>query len=301
MSWGIALFAILCAALVVAISAVERRRTAKELNRLLNLERESHARTSAQNEALRALDQVKDDFVASVSHEFRTPLTSINGFLELLLDDQAVPFTEQQQRFLSNISRSTQRLTRLVDDLLFTARSDAGGASLTIFSELDLADLVSEVGEVARPDAETKGIELTVESEADLWVAADPIRMSQLLDNLVSNAVKFTPDGGSVAIGATRSTEEVIITVTDNGIGIPRDEQPHLFERFFRSRIAIEQAIGGTGLGLAITKSIADDHGASITVDSELGEGTSFRLAVPLHMQTSRIRQAAHAAETQND
>jgi PAS domain S-box-containing protein len=234
-----------------------------------------------QNERLRELDRLKDEFVALVSHELRTPLTSIRGYLELVLDGEAGDLTDDQRQFLGVVERNAHRLLALVGDLLFLAQVDAGKLSLEM-GAVDLASIAAETVETARPLAEEKGVTLTLASSPLPLLAGDRIRLAQLLDNLVSNGIKFTPSGGRVDVRVRGEQATAVVEVRDTGMGIPADEQEHLFDRFFRTSKATEQAIPGTGLGLAISKAIVHAHGGQIAVASDESQGTSFRVALPI-------------------
>ena len=231
-----------------------------------------------QNERLREADRLKDEFVALISHDLRTPLTSIMGYLELVLDDDNL--TEEQRGFLNVADRSADRLLRLVNDLLFVARFEAGELELRP-TELDLAAVVRQSVEESGPRAAAGGVELTCEAGAVSAVQADKGRMFQLVENLVSNAIKFTPEGGEVRVSVTPVNGVVRLEVADTGIGIASGEQERLFERFFRASTASEHQIPGTGLGLYITRAIVEAHGGSIAVRSDPGEGTSFCVELP--------------------
>jgi len=237
----------------------------------------------AQNEQLLEADRLKDEFVALISHDLRTPLTSIMGYLELILDDDNL--TEEQRGFLSVADRNADRLLRLVNDLLFVARFEAGQLELHP-TELDLAAVVRQSVEEAEPRATAGGIQLTCDAGAVSAVQADKGRMFQLVDNLVSNAIKFTPAGGDVRVSVTPVNGVVRLEVADTGIGIEPQEQQRLFERFFRASTASEHQIPGTGLGLYITRAIVEAHGGSIAVRSDLGEGTSFSVELPARSTT---------------
>ena len=281
---------------VVGISAIgqdvtERVRAAAGRERLLEGEQEARAIAeaaqrdlSAQNERLRELDRLKDEFIALVSHELRTPLTSIRGYTELLLDGEAGDLTDDQRRFLGVVERNSHRLLHLVGDLLFLAQVEAGKLVLDV-GAVDLGAVASESVETARPQAEAKEITLTLATGPVPLAAGDRARIAQLLDNLVSNAIKFTPEGGRVDVRVRALDDRAILEVRDSGMGIPADEQEFLFERFFRTAAATEQAVQGTGLGLAISKAIVEAHSGRITVASKQGAGTTFRVALPLSSQ----------------
>jgi PAS domain S-box-containing protein len=290
----------------VGVSAIgqdvtERVRAAADRERLLVVEQEARAIAeaaqrdlSAQNERLRELDRLKDEFIALVSHELRTPLTSIRGYTELLLDGEAGNLTDEQRQFLGVVERNSHRLLHLVGDLLFLAQVEAGKLVLDV-GALDLGAVASESVETARPQAEAKGITLTLATGPVPLIAGDRARMAQLLDNLVSNAIKFTPQGGRVDVRVRSLQDQAVLEVRDSGMGIPVDEQEFLFERFFRTSNATEHAIQGTGLGLAISKAIVEAHSGRITVTSEEGAGTTFQVALPLQRQ-AEVRERTEVA-----
>jgi len=234
-----------------------------------------------QNAQLKELDALKDEFVGLVSHELRTPLTSISGYVELLDDPETGPLNGDQREFLAIIDRNAGRLRTLVDDLLFVARLEAGRLDLRL-ADVDLAELVSHAVDSARPRAARRGVALRVDATRPAVVRGDADRLAQLLDNLVSNALKFTLRDGSVEARLDLQDGHARIRVADSGIGIAEDELGHLFERFYRASTAINQQVPGTGLGLYICKAIAEAHGGSIEVESEVDGGTTFQVELPL-------------------
>ena len=225
------------------------------------------------------LDRLKDEFVALVSHELRTPLTSIRGYVELMREDDELS-TAERSHFLETIDRNAHRLQRVVGDLLFCAQVEAGTLSLEQ-GVVDVNGVVADSVDAARPAADSKPIALAVALGESPQIEGDRARLSQVLDNLVSNAVKFTPAGGTVSVATRRVGGDVEITVADTGMGIPAHELPRLFQRFFRTERATARAVPGTGLGLAIAKSIVEGHGGHITVESEADAGTTFRVVLP--------------------
>jgi two-component system sensor histidine kinase/response regulator len=231
--------------------------------------------------AQRELDRLKDDFVATVSHELRTPLTSMMGFLEMIREGEAGELNEEQQRFLAIVYRSSERLQRLVGDLLFVARLDANGLQLQ-FGDAQLDEIVRDAVESSGALARSREVSLVAEVDPVPPVSGDKERLTQLVGNLISNALKFTPAGGSVVARAFVEGGHAVVEISDTGIGIPANEQGRLFQRFFRSSTATEQAIPGTGLGLVISRAIAEAHGGTIEVTSQPGEGTTFRVELPL-------------------
>ena len=242
---------------------------------------EMHRQLAVQNVQLLEADRLKDEFVALISHDVRTPLTSIIGYVELALDkDVEPPLDEERRSYLDVVSRSSDRLMRIVDDLLFVARLQAGRLVLEPL-QLDLAEVALQAVEEARPRAERKGLALSFSGDGQVPVEADRGRIFQLLDNLISNAIKFTPEGGRVDVRALPTPGGAMLEVSDTGIGLPPAELELVFERFFRSSQAVSSQIPGTGLGLFITKAIAEAHGGHISVSSREGAGTTFRIEMP--------------------
>jgi signal transduction histidine kinase len=269
------------AGLMVQRLAGEAQRRAELLQRqAASLERAS-ARLADQNERLLEVDRMKDEFIALVSHELRTPLTSISGYLEMALDGDEEPIPPALHKHLSIAQRNVERLTTLVNQLLFLVRADSHPLELER-RPLDLAQIAEDVAETAQPAVKAKGILFDVDLAPLPPVIADPTELLRLVDNLVSNAVKFTPPGGRVRLTARREGRTAVVQVADTGIGIPAHELSDLFQRFFRASSATDNAIPGTGLGLAISRLIAEAHDTTIDVQSTLGEGTTFRFALPL-------------------
>jgi len=245
----------------------------------------------------RATERMKDQFVSLISHELRTPLSSILGYLELVLDDEEGTLSDEQRQFLGTVERNAHRLQRLVGDLLFTAQVEAGRFTLQP-GDVDLIGIVRAAEETARVTAAAGGVTLVLDvPEDELVVPGDAVRLGQACDNLVSNAVKFTPSGGTVTLSlragwrlpdGTFSDGEVLgaepvarLAVRDTGVGIPAGEQGELFTRFFRASTARRNAVPGVGLGLTITKAITTAHSGSLDVVSSEGRGTTFTLTLP--------------------
>jgi two-component system phosphate regulon sensor histidine kinase PhoR len=229
----------------------------------------------------RRLEQVRRDFVANVSHELKTPVTSIKGYAETLLDG-ALEDPEAARRFVQVIAGQAERLQRIIEDLLALAAleeaADGGAVELT---ETDLCDIVAVALEVCAGKAEEKGIELRRRCSERCLVAVNPPLLEQALVNLVDNAVKYSPEGTAVEVAVESDESEVRIAVRDEGPGIPREHLPRLFERFYRVDKARSRDLGGTGLGLAIVKHIAQAHGGRVSVTSTLGEGSTFTVHLP--------------------
>jgi signal transduction histidine kinase len=227
---------------------------------------------------MRALT-VKDQFVASVSHELRTPLTSIVGYVQLLQEREDLPPDVLTQ--LDVVGRNAHRLHRLVADLLHTAQADQGGVSV-VRAPTDLAGLVRDCLAAAEPAAARNGLVLELEAPERLVVPVDAERLGQVVDNLVSNAVKYSRPGGRVQVVLGVDGDRVELRVRDQGIGIAAADRDRLFSRFFRAREAAERSIQGVGLGLSITKEIVESHGGRIEVASEPGRGSEFVVRLPL-------------------
>ncbi len=228
---------------------------------------------------LRRLERVRRDFVANVSHEFKTPLTAIQGFAETLLggalDDKA-----NRKRFMEIIREHAQRLARLTDDLLKLSRIEAGRLELES-RPVSVAALVNGCVETARLKAESKGLRLTVGLPEDLpAVRGDAVQLGEVLQNLIDNALQYTPPGGRIDVTAYSNGHEVIFTVADTGIGIPEADLERIFERFYRVDAARSREAGGTGLGLSIARHIVDAHGGRIWVESAVGQGSRFRFSI---------------------
>jgi signal transduction histidine kinase len=242
---------------------------------------ETQYRLALQNEELVEADRLKDEFVALMSHDLRTPLTSIMGYIELVLDPEVEPpLDEERGSYLEIVARSSERLLRLVDDLLFVARLQAGSLVLAP-AEVDLCSIAGQAVEEARPRAEAKGLSLSFLGSSPVMIEADKGRIFQLLDNLISNAIKFTPDGGRVDVSVVPEADGAIVEVSDTGVGLAPGEAELVFDRFFRSTRSLAQQVPGTGLGLFITRAIAEAHGGAITASSREGEGTTFRMTLP--------------------
>lgn len=226
------------------------------------------------------LEQMKDDFVGTVSHELRTPLTAIKGFIELVVDGDAGPLTESQREFLHIAARNTDRLGSLINDLLDVNQIDSQRLEIRT-QPTDLVALLQDVAKTFRSMAEAKGLDLQVQIDRLPTITGDGPRLIQVFSNLVSNAIKYTPSG-EVGIRARVAQNGVEVIVHDSGIGLSSDEQGQLFTKFFRARNPIVTESGGTGLGLVIAKGIIEKHHGTIEVASVVGEGTRFRVVLPL-------------------
>jgi PAS domain S-box-containing protein len=230
----------------------------------------------------REFARLKDEFVGLISHELRTPLSSILGYLELMRDDEESPLSDEQLQYLGVAERNAHRLLRLVGDLLFTAQVESGQFPLDI-KDVELGAVVSASVESAGPVAANAGVTVLYDvPEHPVVVRGDQVRLGQAVDNLVSNAVKFTPSGGTVTVALRPEGDQAVIAVSDTGIGIPAVELSRLSQRFFRASTATRNAVPGVGLGLTITKAIVTAHGGRLDIASEEGIGTSISIVLPV-------------------
>ena len=230
---------------------------------------------------LRKLERIRRDFVANVSHEFKTPLTAIQGFAETLLAG-AIDDPQNRIRFLEIILEHSRRLARLTDDLLKLSKMDADKLELEI-RRLSVSVFVESCIETAQRPAANKDLRISVKLPERLPdIAADRRRLAEVLQNLLDNAMQYTPAGGQIMVSASANGAEMTFTVSDTGIGIPQADQPRIFERFYRVDVARSREVGGTGLGLSIAKHLVEAHGGRIWVHSEVGQGSQFYFTVPL-------------------
>lgn len=256
----------------LADKIAERTRELSEINAALEA---SHRR-------LQELDRVKSDFLLNVSHELRTPLTAIKGSVDNMLDEITGPLSEPQRRYLVRVKTNADRLVRLINDLLDLARIEEGRVQVTptFFS---LSGLANELLDTLRPVASDKGLRLHLADGADpLIVHADRDKVGQVLMNLIGNAIKFTPSGGLVTVELLGEEEpSVRVQISDTGEGIPPEELPHIFDKFYQVQLGIQGKAKGTGLGLSIAKSLVELHGGSIWVRSQVGQGSTFTFTLP--------------------
>ena len=229
---------------------------------------------------LKQLDQIRRDFVANVSHELRTPLSILRGYIEVLFDEPQTS-REELTRILSIMERHSKRLQRLVDDLLSLAQLESSHAELEI-SAVRMDELFNNLIGDWKEKLTGKNLKVIVDLPSEGSVLrADGTRLEEALHNLLDNAVKFSPGNGQIRLRGTRCGSNVVLSVTDNGIGISKEHLPRIFERFYRADKARSRELGGTGLGLAIVKHIAQLHGGRVEAESELGRGTTIRIVLP--------------------
>jgi signal transduction histidine kinase len=238
---------------------------------------------------LTSANRAKDEFLSIVSHELRTPLTSLSGFLSVLLDEEAGPITEQQRKFLGIAKQSAVRLNIIISDLLDISRIESGRLNLEM-AVCYLSDILKTSTEGLMSSANSKGITLMINTPGKLPpVFADASRVQQVIDNLISNAIKFTEKGGWVKVSLEEKGDLFQVSVSDNGAGLSPAEQSKVFDMFYQADASTRRSASGAGLGLAIARGIVVMHGGQITVQSEKGQGSTFSFTIPRH----KLQQAA--------
>ncbi len=251
--------------------------------------RETLDREHDMRERLQELDKIKTDFVSSVSHELRTPMTSILGYLEMLADGHGGALAPEQLRLLGIVDRNAQRLLVLIEELLIMSKVESGTFRLSL-GPVEIGALLDGALQAVLPGLTGRDLDLQVDVAPDAdTITGDAGQLDRVMINLLSNAMKFTPDGGRVSVSAAREEEAIVIRVTDTGMGIPLADQPRIFERFFRSSATQHLAVPGTGLGLSITKAIVEEHGGRLSVSSQPGEGTQVTVWLPLTPQPATV------------
>jgi two-component system NtrC family sensor kinase len=257
----------------------------EQLKRNVEQLEESNQKLGSVNEELKELDRMKSDLLANVSHELRTPLTAIKGYTDYILERKLGTITDKQEKGLIVVQRNLERLSKSINALLDFSRMDVGRIVLNI-QPFALGPLVDQIHTTVRSELEKRGLTLQTQIDPTLpSVIADREKLSAVLENLVINAIKFTPEGGRITVSAARSPggrPGAEITVADTGIGIPPDQLARIFNRFHQVDTSSTRRFGGVGLGLAIVKSIVEAHDSTIEVESKEGKGTVFRFRLPL-------------------
>ena len=241
--------------------------------------------TARDMSSLKVANRVRANFVSMVSHELRTPLNSVHGFIDLLLQGHMGELTQEQKKYLGYAGEGVQQLISIVEDILFMTRSDVGQFEVKQQPEVNLHVLVRQVVTSLEPQARKAGvvIDKDIPTPSPL-LYVDPQRMKQVLNNLVTNAIKFTPPEGTVIIRARPYDERfALISVIDTGFGIPVQDRQHVFERFYQSNHMQQSKMGGYGLGLSIARLIVEQHGGMIDFESSMGKGTTFFFTAPLY------------------
>jgi PAS domain S-box-containing protein len=231
---------------------------------------------------LKQVDRLKNEFINTVSHDLRSPLTAVLGYVDLL--ERVGPINYQQREFIRRVQASVESITALVNDLLELGRIEAGFDSQN--EVVPLEGIVRYSLDVVNGQISDKNMSLNLNLPVDIPpIRGNPIRLRQMVDNLVGNAIKYTPEGGDISIEMELQSEQVILRISDTGPGIPPADQPHIFEKFYRAS-NVPKGVGGSGLGLAIVKSIVDSHQGRIWVESLQGQGSTFTVVLPLIQKT---------------
>jgi signal transduction histidine kinase len=240
------------------------------------------------NREIERADRLKTEFLSSMSHELRTPLHTIIGFSELLAEELKSPLNDDQKRFIQHINRDSEHLLDLINEILDLSKIEAGRLELRR-GTFNMAVAIEELLASIRPHSEANVIRIETCLDATITLNADPLRFRQILCNLVSNAIKFTPEGGRIYVDALRHDGFVEISVKDNGIGVPKDEHESIFEKFHQASETTRVVREGTGLGLAITKALVEQHGGDIWLESEPGKGSRFTFTIPLEATSVQV------------
>lgn len=238
---------------------------------------------NSMSERLEQLDKSRNQFVSNASHELKTPLSTMKILIETLLYQDPVD-PGMTKEFLTDVNKEIDRLNRIVSDLLTLVNIDSGGMKLNL-TDLDIYDLMQEQVKRLSPLARENGIELESSARDSLEVTGDVLKLQQVIYNVIDNAIKYTPRGGEVHCTLTRSGKKAVIRIADTGVGIPQEDLPHIFDRFYRVDKARSRETGGTGLGLSIVKQIVLLHGGNITAVSTEGKGSTFTIELPLSVK----------------
>ncbi len=236
-----------------------------------------------QNERLKELDRMKSEFLSTAAHELRTPLTSILGFSEILLKRKLDE--ERKNKFLKIINEESVGLSALINDLLDLSRIESGRGFKMMKAPTDIGSIILDNIDIFKHQTDKHTFKINVPDDL-VKIEADKDKINQVIENLISNALKFSPEGGEIKVSIEQSKSEVKVSVSDNGMGIPEKDLPHIFEKFYRAENASSEAIGGTGLGLAIVKYIVEHHGGKLSVESRLGRGSTFTFT----LKSTRVR-----------
>ena len=238
---------------------------------------------NAMAEQLESLDKSRNQFVSNASHELKTPLATMKILLENLLYDPEMP-QEIRTEFMNDLNHEIDRLTAIVTDLLTLTRMD--GKKLELHPEsLDLSELAAESVRLLQPTAAKRHQALLTRIQPGVMIRGDRSKLGQVIYNLTENALKYTADNGRIAVTLMQKNKSAVLSVQDNGVGIPPEDLPHIFDRFYRVDKARSRETGGTGLGLSIVRQLVELHGGRVTVDSEFGHGSTFTVELPLQQK----------------
>ncbi|HEB13534.1 MAG TPA: PAS domain S-box protein, partial [candidate division CPR3 bacterium] len=241
-----------------------------------------------QNERLKELDRMKSEFLSTAAHELRTPLTSILGFSEILLKRKLDE--ERKNRFLKIINEESLSLSALINDLLDLSRIESGRGFKITKAPIEIGGIILENVDIFQEQTDKHTFKVNLPDDL-VKIEADKDKINQVMENLISNALKFSPEGGEITVSMKETKDEVKVSVSDNGMGIPEKDLSHVFEKFYRAENASSEAIGGTGLGLAIVKYIVESHGGKIWVESKLAKGSTFSFVLSVRSKRLRIRR----------
>lgn len=258
------------------LSARVKVRTSGEMRNLA----ESY---NAMAEKIEHFDQSRSQFVSNASHELKTPLTTMKILLENLIYQPDMP-AELREEFMQDMNHEIDRLTSVVTDLLTLTQSDSHQTPLRL-TQVDLSALAEDTVHLLRPAAEKRDQTLTADIAPGVIITCDQGKVGQIIHNLIDNALKYTPDGGDIHLTLSAERSHALLTVTDNGVGIPEEDQKHIFERFYRVDKARSRATGGTGLGLSIVHEMVTMHGGEIIVESQPGQGSTFMVRLPVKQE----------------
>jgi PAS domain S-box-containing protein len=271
---------------MAVIRDVSERQRVEEKIRTMNEQftralSETNDQLEIRNQEVERANRLKSEFLASMSHELRTPLHTIIGFSQLLEEQAHGDLNEKQQRFLAHVLQDSRHLLELINDILDLSKVEAGELELNP-APFDFAAALEEVLSSLRPAAKVKEIEIDNRTSVKCTMHADRVRFKEVLYNLLNNATKFTPHGGLIWVEATAKDSLLHISVTDTGVGIPANEQEAVFDKFYQAGATTKGVREGTGLGLAITRRLVEQHGGTIHVESQLGEGSRFTFTIPI-------------------
>ncbi len=241
-----------------------------------------------QNKRLKELDRMKSEFLSTAAHELRTPLTSILGFSEILLKRKLDE--ERRNKFLKIINEESMSLSALINDLLDLSRIESGRGFKITKVPIQIKEVILENVDIFQAQGDKHTFKVNLPDDL-VKIEADKDKINQVIENLISNAVKFSPEGGEITVSIKEAKDELKINISDSGIGIPEKDLPHIFEKFYRADNASSEAIGGTGLGLSIVKYIVESHGGRISAESKLGKGSTFSFTLPLESIQARTER----------
>jgi len=259
-----------------------------ELEKEILERRKAEGRIKEQNERLKELDRMKSEFLSTAAHELRTPLTSILGFSEILLKRKLDE--ERKNRFLKIINEESMGLSALINDLLDLSRIESGRGFKITKAPIKIKEAILENIDFFQAQGDKHTFKVNLPHDL-VEIGADKDKINQVIENLISNAVKFSPEGGEITVSIEELKDKLKINISDSGMGIPEKDLSHIFEKFYRASNASSEAIGGTGLGLGIVKYIVESHGGRISVESKLGKGSTFSFTLPVRSKRLRIRR----------